>query len=54
MKRITTLFIIALVSLFSLSASAAVITVNPGGDVAAALTACASGDIIELSAVGTY
>ena len=54
MKKITTLFIIALVSLFSISVSAAVITVNPGGDVAAALAACAHGDIVELSAVGTY
>jgi hypothetical protein len=55
MKKITFFFVIALMSLFCNTASAgSIITVNPGGDVAAALTACVSGDIIELSAVGTY
>jgi hypothetical protein len=54
MKKITYFLFIALMSLYCNSSSAATITVNPGGDVAAALTACANGDIIELSAVGTY
>jgi hypothetical protein len=55
MKKITYFFVIALMSLYCNTAWAgSIITVNPGDDVAAALTACASGDIIELSAVGTY
>jgi hypothetical protein len=54
MKKITYLLFAALLSLSTGSASAAVITVNPGGDVAAALSTCANGDIIELSGAGTY
>lgn len=54
MRRFTYFLFVALLSLAIQSASAAVITVNPGGDVAAALSSCADGDIIELSAEGTY
>ncbi|MDD2797362.1 MAG: hypothetical protein PHV20_02090 [Bacteroidales bacterium] len=54
MKKITFFLLVALVSLFAGKATAATISVNPGGDVAAALTACADGDIIELTASGDY
>jgi hypothetical protein len=54
MKKTKSFIFAALLSIFSISASAAVINVNPGGDVAAALSICESGDIIELSAEGTY
>jgi hypothetical protein len=54
MKKITYLLFVALLSLCFNSASAATITVNPGDNVAAAVTTAAHGDIIELSAVGTY
>ena len=54
MKKTKSFIFAAFLSMFFISASAAVINVNPGGDVAAALSICESGDIIELSAEGTY
>ena len=54
MKRITFLLFAALLSVCVSTASAAVISLSPGDNVAATLASAADGDIIELSAEGTY
>lgn len=54
MKKITIFLFSALLSAFLSSASAKVISLNPGADVSAALAAASDGDIIELTQSGTY
>jgi len=54
MRRINILLLGVLISLFSISVSAATIAANVGDDIAAICQAASAGDIIELQTVGTY
>ena len=54
MRKINILLLGVLISLFSISVSAATIAANVGDDIAAICQAASAGDIIELQTVGTY